>query len=687
MKFWQKTISTIATFALIYNSLAAPLSVLAQEITPSPTPTSSPQPTTEATAQPTASPTPTDTATATPTPEATITPDPSASPTVTPSSTIIDTATPTPTATATPDPTLTATPTPSPWTFENVALNQEYTDPQTGVKITFTKLPNTSGNIKIEEITLTSDQIKQTGSLSDKAYDITSDMQDGTFAYNLVLPIPDSSKGKTVDVKFAENASQLSSAQVAGGATTTDNSVSVNNLNHFTIFVVVDDGDSGYSDNGWNNYTSAGYNGDHHWVTPSQAGKIATWTFTGTAGEYAILPSWVIWTDHATNAHYTSSNIAGFNLTGINQKLAANSSITEKSDGTWSGWYPNTERYNLTSGNTVTLSVESSTDGNLAADAMAFVGLSEIYVNQSWTGDAIGKDLGEGKIFGINAFSKIQDGIKAVSSGGTVYVAAGTYQESLIINSKSDLTIKSTDGAATTIIQSRQTTGVVQGIHVTNSTGITIDGFTIENVIRNTSGDIYTGATGQPYAMAAVLLTDSSNCIIKNNILFDFWYGAMVDGETATIPDKSSGNVIEDNTIDGNNVAKIGVYVYDVVGSRTDNITVSGNIIKNSYYGIYINANAENLQILDNTITGSNDIMFSYGGYPDYNYFPSPVAQDNGDGISFGWSAYNVLVQGNTISNFQNGIYVWDQAGDPTTETTLATVSSNSITGNVATVS
>src|SRR5680860_476554 len=110
-----------------------------------------------------------------------------------------------------PEPSATLT-TPSKWTFEKVELNKEYVAPQnSGVKLTFTKLPTPAGNIKIEEITLTQEQIQQTGSLSDKAYDITSDMTDGSFSYNLSLPIPESSKGKTVEVKFAEEISNISS--------------------------------------------------------------------------------------------------------------------------------------------------------------------------------------------------------------------------------------------------------------------------------------------------------------------------------------------------------------------------------------------------------------------------------------------------------------------------------------------
>ena len=126
------------------------------------------------------------------------------------------------------------------WTFKKVELNKEYVAPQnSGVKITFTKLPETSGNIKIEEINLTPEQIEQTGSLSDKAYDITSDMVDGTFAYNLSLPIPESSINETVEIKYAEDISEIELAQkVDETITNTDTSVSVKNLDHFTVFVV-----------------------------------------------------------------------------------------------------------------------------------------------------------------------------------------------------------------------------------------------------------------------------------------------------------------------------------------------------------------------------------------------------------------------------------------------------------------
>ena len=134
-----------------------------------------------------------------------------------------------------------STPIFSSWSFEKVELNKEYAFPQnSAVKLIFTKLPNSSGNIKIEEISLTKEQIAQTGSLSDKAYNITSDMKDGEFTYNLSLPIPESSKGITVEVKFSETISDIGTAEkVENALTKTDVSLSVANLDHFTIFVVV----------------------------------------------------------------------------------------------------------------------------------------------------------------------------------------------------------------------------------------------------------------------------------------------------------------------------------------------------------------------------------------------------------------------------------------------------------------
>ncbi len=81
----KKIVSIIATFAILFNSIAPSATVLAQEFTPEPTPSETTTPTEEPTSEPTASPT----EETSPTPEATIVPsdEPSVSPTNEPSTT------------------------------------------------------------------------------------------------------------------------------------------------------------------------------------------------------------------------------------------------------------------------------------------------------------------------------------------------------------------------------------------------------------------------------------------------------------------------------------------------------------------------------------------------------------------------------------------------------------------------
>lgn len=115
-------------------------------------------------------------------------------------------------------------------TNDPVQLNQIYVAPQnSGVKIKFTKLPADPGKLSIQEITLNSDQVDALGATSNKAYDITSDMADGTFTYNLTLPHPaGASLGyieKTVS-EFEQNAIKSDIHPVSGKG-----------INHFTIFI------------------------------------------------------------------------------------------------------------------------------------------------------------------------------------------------------------------------------------------------------------------------------------------------------------------------------------------------------------------------------------------------------------------------------------------------------------------
>ncbi len=133
----------------------------------------------------------------------------------------------------------------SDWTFEKVELNKKYQ--AYGVTLTFTKLPDSSGNIKIKEITLDEKQIEESGALTNKAYDITSDMPDGSFSYNLILPFPETANGKDIEIKYSEDGKDFFTS---GGVSTTEDEILVSNLDHFTIFVIANPSNSNVSGSG-----------------------------------------------------------------------------------------------------------------------------------------------------------------------------------------------------------------------------------------------------------------------------------------------------------------------------------------------------------------------------------------------------------------------------------------------------
>ena len=249
---FQKAVSIFTGFLLIFQSLTPNFfissNVFAENSTPSEiTTTEAPSPNPTEIIEPTQTPQPTvdETFAEIEVPEViptivqtetkTSTPEPTATPTTEPTSVPEPTATPT----AIQEP----TPNPLPWTFENVQKDTPYV--HNGVILTFTELPEPSGNIKIEEITLTEEQIEATGALSDKAYDITSDMENGKFTYTLSLPIPESAKDKEVEIKFAENETKFNEAETVENTTkTSDESVLTGQLDHFTIFFVTSGIDS-----------------------------------------------------------------------------------------------------------------------------------------------------------------------------------------------------------------------------------------------------------------------------------------------------------------------------------------------------------------------------------------------------------------------------------------------------------
>lgn len=123
-------------------------------------------------------------------------------------------------------------------TVAQVQAGTRYVAPQNPeVSLTFTELPNTPGTLSIQEVTLSEEQVAATGAVSNIAYDITSSMENGTFEYDLKLPLPEGN-AEPVRVVYAKSVDELSQSRPVDSVTTTD-SVEVKNLNHFTVYIVV----------------------------------------------------------------------------------------------------------------------------------------------------------------------------------------------------------------------------------------------------------------------------------------------------------------------------------------------------------------------------------------------------------------------------------------------------------------
>ena len=167
-------------------------------------------------------------------------------------------------------------------TIETVALGVTYTAPQNNqVQVTFTSLPEAPGSLSIQEVLLTDEQVAQLGALSNVAYDITSDMENGTFAYDLVLPLPEGAKDDA-QVVFAETAADLIEGDIETIATekldvaTEEQTVAISELDHFTIFVVASFEEVQVTP------PDTGYNGE--WIAWGASDPMVTQVPSGTDG-------------------------------------------------------------------------------------------------------------------------------------------------------------------------------------------------------------------------------------------------------------------------------------------------------------------------------------------------------------------------------------------------------------------
>jgi len=266
----------------------------------------------------------------------------------------------------------------------------------------------------------------------------------------------------------------------------------------------------------------------------------------------------------------------------------------------------------------------------------------------------------DGHTWGYDAFDSIQAGVNAVDSGGTVHVAEGTYDEAMTI--PAGLTGLQLLGAQAGIdargamggdgwYQGRDVVDEsiidAQGNKiVSNAGGMTMDGFTIQNVGRieitddnNTiRNNIIIGKPESGHNHVIWPLTPTNNFVVErnwikdtdmsgvhlafgadgleivNNLFTDMGYSAVILGADPPL----LGNYIN-TLISGNQIKRTGCQAINIDGLSETGLTIEDNIIESAGLDFPISSGRGAIRLYndipyENVLIRGNELRYSLTG-------------------------------------------------------------------------
>lgn len=253
-------------------------------------------------------------------------------------------------------------------------------------------------------------------------------------------------------------------------------------------------------------------------------------------------------------------------------------------------------------------------------------------------------------------FHTIQEAINAATSGDTVFVYNGTYQEWNIVLDKDNLSLVG-ENRDTTIIDGMS---IYYWILIITAQNVTVTGFTIQNSPDGTAGIFLKHA----------IKSKISNNIIKNHdsgIYSAFSNGNVI--ENNWVANNNEGIILstlcKENKIRGNNVTGNTLFAgIDLTNGARDNEVENNNIVQNTY-GISITS--ENNSIFGNRIINNDVGIYEYSestqGYKIFhNNFINNTKQ-----IDLGNQSVNIWdngLEGNYWSDYNGTDFNQDAIGD-----------------------
>jgi len=256
-------------------------------------------------------------------------------------------------------------------------------------------------------------------------------------------------------------------------------------------------------------------------------------------------------------------------------------------------------------------------------------------------------------------YKTIQGGIDNVAAGGTVHVAAGTYNENVNVD-KTGLILAGDDKNTTTIDAGGS--GVVVAI---TADDVTVSGFTV------------TGSGSTPLADGGIGLSGITGCTIEDNIVGN-------NGGIGIGLQGADSNTIQGNTLNLNSIAGIGLLTSDnnIVESNISTGTLGVNTgVDYKGYGIVLDYTSTGNTVNGNTFSANEVDGVYFGEGSNGNTLTNNTITDNGktggvdsNGIYF-WNSDDNTVTGNTITgNLASGMQLFESQNNEITE--------NTITGN-----
>jgi len=261
-------------------------------------------------------------------------------------------------------------------------------------------------------------------------------------------------------------------------------------------------------------------------------------------------------------------------------------------------------------------------------------------------------------------FATIQEGINAVAPGGTVNVAAGTYNENVDVNKT--LTLEGAQAGKDPTVEGARTDSAEESTIDAADSSLPAIKITADSVII----DGFTLTGGNPIVHISDAASVRSGITISNNVITGatdqdgIWLGGVIDNV--------GGFGVDNVTIVGNTITnngRKGIFFYNggaFAAQAISNITISGNVISdNGQSGISTYGPGPNT-IINNTVGGNGDNGISIK-YDTGDVVRGNTVTNNGDmGINM-HAVTNCLVENNTVSGHVNDEVVTTIYGPPLT--------------------